>query len=391
MAIQFLDLKAQYRTIKDDIDQKIRDVISSQRFILGEEVKALEQEIAAYSGARHAVGVSSGSDALIIALMALGVGEKDYVVTTPFTFFATAGAVARLHAIPLFCDIHPDSFNIDPQKLSDLLSKKIGNRDMSRIKAIIPVHLYGQMADMDAINELAQQYELVVIEDAAQAIGSEYPGSQGVSRACATGDMGTLSFFPSKNLGAFGDGGMVLTDSSSLAEKLRVLRVHGSVNKYIYETLGGNFRLDALQAAVLRVKLKHLDAWHLGRQQRADFYRDRFQESGLLEEGKVQIPKELYRKSGVTHYHTYHQYVIRVKDRVKLQPFLQEAGVPTAIYYPLGLHLQECFAYLGYRQGDFPETEEACLEVLALPIYPELLPEQQEHIVRSIQEFYTSC
>jgi dTDP-4-amino-4,6-dideoxygalactose transaminase len=391
VAIQFLDLKAQYQTIKEEIDQKIQEVVGSQRFILGEEVKALEQEIAAYSGAQHAVGVSSGSDALIIALMALGVGEKDYVVTTPFTFFATAGAIARLRAIPLFCDIQPDSYNIDPQKLADLLSKKIGDRDISRIKAIIPVHLYGQMAEMDAIAELAKQYELAVIEDAAQAIGSEYPGSQGVSRACTMGDMGTLSFFPSKNLGAFGDGGMVLTDNSSLAEKLQVLRVHGSVNKYIYETLGGNFRLDALQAAVLRIKLKHLDAWHLGRQQRADFYRDRFQESDLLEKGKVQIPEELYRRSGVAHYHTYHQYVIRVKDREKLQTFLQEAGVPTAVYYPLGLHLQECFAYLGYRKGDFPETEKACLEVLALPVYPELHPEQQDHIVRSIQEFYSSC
>ena len=391
MQIPFLDLKAQYQTIKEEIDQKILEVVGSQRFILGEEVKALEQEVAAYSGAQHAVGVSSGSDALIIALMALGVGEGDYVVTTPFTFFATAGAIARLRAIPLFCDIEPDSYNIDPQKLADLLNKKIKNRDMSRIKAIIPVHLYGQLADMDAINELAKHYGLAVIEDAAQAIGSEYPGSQGVSRACTLGDMGTLSFFPSKNLGAFGDGGMVLTDNSSLAEKLRVLRVHGSVNKYIYETLGGNFRLDALQAAILRIKLKHLDSWHLGRQKRADFYRARFQESGLLEKGEVQLPKELFRQSGVAHYHTYHQYVIRVKDREKLQPFLQEAKVPTAVYYPLGLHLQECFAYLGYRKGDFPETEKACLEVLALPVYPELFPEQQDHIVRTIQAFYASC
>ncbi len=390
MEIQFLDLKAQYHTIKDEIDQKIQEVVGSQRFILGEEVKELENEIAAYSGAQHAVGVSSGSDALIIALMALDVGEGDYVVTTPFTFFATAGAIARLRAIPLFCDIQPDSYNIDPEKLADLLSQKIGKRDMSRIKAIIPVHLYGQVADMDAINKLAKQYGLAVIEDAAQAIGSEYPGSQGVSRACTLGDMGILSFFPSKNLGAFGDGGMVLTDSSSLAEELRVLRVHGSVSKYIYETLGGNFRLDALQAAVLRVKLKHLDAWHLGRQQKADFYRSRFQESGLLEKGEVQIPVELYRKSGAAHYHTYHQYVIRVKDREKLQPFLRDAGVPTAIYYPLGLHLQECFTNLGYRKGDFPETEKACLEVLALPVYPELRTEQQDHIVRSIQAFYAS-
>jgi len=388
MDIPFLDLKAQYRSIKAEIDGKLKQVVESQRFILGEEVAMLEQEIADYGGTQYAVGVSSGSDALIISLMALGIGEGDFVVTTPFTFFATAGAIARLKAIPLFCDTDAQSYNIDPQRLELLLSSKIGTRDMSRIKAIIPVHLYGQVADMDAINDLARQYHLFTVEDAAQAIGSEYPSIEGTKRACALGDLGILSFFPSKNLGGFGDGGMVLTDDRGRYETLRLLRVHGSKNKYIYEILGGNFRLDAIQAAILRVKLKHLDGWHRARQQRADSYRDLFNASGVVESGAVRLPVELYRERGVRHYHTYHQYVIRVRDRVKLQAYLKERNIPSAIYYPLGLHLQECFAYLGYRRGDFPETEQAAQEVLALPIYPELTAPQQTSIVETIKDFY---
>jgi dTDP-4-amino-4,6-dideoxygalactose transaminase len=389
MQIPFLDLKAQYQTIQEEIERKILEVVHSQRFILGEEVGQLERELAAYSGAKYGVGVSSGSDALIISLMALGVGEGDYVVTTPFTFFATAGAVARLRAVPLFCDIEPDGFNLDPGKLEELLTRKIKGRDNSRITAIIPVHLYGQLCDMDAINSLADRYDLFVLEDAAQAVGSEYPGAQGVKRACTLGDAGTLSFFPSKNLGGFGDGGMVLTDDAELAEKLRILRVHGSKNKYIYQILGGNFRLDAIQAAILRIKLKHLDDWHSGRQRIADVYRKRFQNSGLLDRGAVRLPVELYRDQEVVHYHTYHQYVLRVQDRDKLQLHLRDSDVPTAIYYPLGLHLQECFSYLGYKQGDFPETEKACREVLALPVYPELTEAQQDHIVEAVKAFYS--
>jgi dTDP-4-amino-4,6-dideoxygalactose transaminase len=389
MPIPFLDLKAQYRNIQDEIDEKIAEVVASQRFILGEEVEKLEEEIAAYSGARHGVGVSSGSDALIISLMALGIGEGDHVVTTPFTFFATAGAVARLRAVPIFCDIEPDGFNLDPVKLEELLKQKITGRDNGRIKAIIPVHLYGQLVDMDAINALAKLHDLFVVEDAAQAVGSEYAGVQGIKRACTLGDMGTLSFFPSKNLGAFGDGGMVLTDDTQLAEKLRVLRVHGSQNKYIYQMLGGNFRLDALQAAILRIKLNHLDDWHLGRQRVADGYRSRFQDSGLLDSGAVRLPVELYRDQGIKHYHTYHQYVLRVQDRDRLQIHLRDKGIPSAIYYPLGLHLQECFSYLGYKKGDFPQTEMACQEVLALPVYPELTETQQDQIVEGIRSFYS--
>jgi dTDP-4-amino-4,6-dideoxygalactose transaminase len=388
MDIPFLDLKAQYRSIKAEIDVKLQQVVESQTFILGEEVAMLEQEIAAYIGTPYAVGVSSGSDALIISLMALGVSEGDFVVTTPFTFFATAGAIARLKAVPLFCDIDPQSYNLNPQRLEQLLSHKIGTRDISRIKGIIPVHLYGQVADMDAINDLARRYNLFTVEDAAQAIGSEYPGVNGTKRACTLGDMGILSFFPSKNLGGFGDGGMVLTDDRGRYEKLRLLRVHGSKNKYFYEILGGNFRLDAIQAAILRVKLRHLDVWHRARQQRADSYRKLFEASGLVESGAVRLPFELYREKEVRHYHTYHQYVIRVRERDKLQAYLKEKKIPSAIYYPLGLHLQECFAYLGYKRGDFPETEQAAQEVLALPIYPELSSPQQTTIVETIKDFY---
>jgi dTDP-4-amino-4,6-dideoxygalactose transaminase len=388
MNIPFLDLKAQYRSIQAEVDQKIKQVVESQRFILGEEVAQLEKELAVYCGAEHAVGVSSGSDALIISLMALDVGEGDYVVTTPFTFFATAGAVVRLRAVPLFCDIEEDSYNLDPDKLEALLARKVGDRDMSRVKAVIPVHLYGQLADMDRIQDLARRYKLSVVEDAAQAVGSEYPGAAGVKRACTLGDMGILSFFPSKNLGGYGDGGMVLTDNRRLADKLRLLRVHGSTNKYFYEILGGNFRLDALQAAILRVKLKHLDDWHRGRQQKADHYRQGFTASGLVDSGAVRLPVERYRDLGICHYHTYHQYVIRVKEREALQTYLKEKNVPTAIYYPLGLHLQQCFSSLGYKLGDFPVTELASQEVLALPVYPELSTDQQDYIISSIQGFF---
>ena len=389
MNIPMLDLKSQYQSIKEEIDHKILEVVSSQRFILGEEVEALEKEVADYSGAKFGVGVSSGSDALIISLMALGVGEGDYVVTTPFTFFATAGAVARLKAVPIFCDIAEESYNLDPKKLADLLDIKIEKRDISRIKAIIPIHLYGQITDMDPVMQLAEKYHLKVIEDAAQAVGAEYPGSQGSKKACTLGHMGILSFFPSKNLGGFGDGGMVLTDDADLAAKLKLLRVHGSRNKYFYDILGGNFRLDALQAAVLRVKLKHLGEWQQQRRERATTYHRLFQESGLVDAGFVQVPQELYKQAGVNNYHTYHQYVIRAKDRDKLQPYLKEKGIPSAIYYPLGLHQQKCFAYLGYKEGDFPVTEKATREVLALPIYPELNLEQQSFVVQGIAEYYS--
>ncbi len=390
MDIPFLDLKAQYKSIRDEINQKILDVVSSQKFVLGSEVEDLEKEIAEYSSVKSGVGVSSGSDALIISLMAFDVGENDAVITTPFTFFATAGAISRLKARPIFCDIEEKGYNLDPEKFEELLRDHAKEQRSSSIKAVIPVHLYGQCVDMTPILDLSKKHGLFVIEDAAQAIGSEYPAPDGQKKACSMGDVGILSFFPSKNLGGFGDGGMVLTNDEQLAQKLKLLRVHGSRNKYFYDILGGNFRLDALQAAVLRVKLKHLDEWQRKRRERASYYDRIFTESDLVEEGQVQIPEALYRDSGTEYFHTYHQYVIRVRDRDKLQEHLNEKRVSTAVYYPLPLHLQKCFSYLGYKEGDFPVAEKAAREVLALPIYPELTAEQQDYIVSSINEFYKS-
>jgi len=388
MNIPMLDLKAQYATIKDEINEKVLQVLSAQNFILGAEVSALEEEIAVYSGVRFAVGVSSGSDALIISLMALGIGSGDAVVTTPFTFFATAGAIARLGAKTVFCDIDPGTYNIDPSSLEQVLLKLQKARRLGRVKAILPVHLYGQVSDMDPTMKLAGKYDLRVVEDAAQAIGSEYPGRKGVCRAGAIGTLGTLSFYPSKNLGGYGDGGMVLTGNARLAAKLRMLRVHGGIGKYYYKILGGNFRLDALQAAILRVKYRHLDTWQHQRRERASYYDQKLFASGLTGAGQVRTPVAVYKDSGAQNFHTYHQYVIRTKDRDKLQAHLKSKGVGTSVFYPLSLHQQECFSNLGYKRGDFPVSERAAKEVLALPIYPELTPEQQDYIVDCIKEFY---
>ncbi|MFC2157281.1 DegT/DnrJ/EryC1/StrS family aminotransferase [Acidobacteriota bacterium] len=388
MNVPFLDLQAQYKSYEAEIVDKVAEFLPKQKFILGEEVAALEEEVARFCGTSYGIGVSSGSDALIISLMGLGISKGDVVITTPFTFFATAGAIARLGAIPMFCDIDPVTFNIDPEKLKDLLTREIEDRGNDRIKAMIPVHLYGQCSDMNDILALANKYGIKVIEDAAQAVGTEYSTASGIKRACALGDMGILSFFPSKNLGAFGDGGMVLTDDEAMAQELKKLRVHGSTNKYFYETMGGNFRLDAFQAMVLRVKLRYLEKWIEGRMGKAEYYDKKFQGSGLVESGRLQFPETVFKNSGVKYYHTYHQYVIRVQDRDNLQVFLKERGVASAIYYPLSLHQQNCFSYLGYKTGDFPEAEKASTEVLALPIYPELSNEQQDYIVDSIIDFF---
>lgn len=392
MEIPILDLKAQYATIKEEINAKVLAVLASQNFILGAEVRGLEEEVAAYTGARFAVGVSSGSDALIISLMALGIGAGDSVVTTPFTFFATAGAIARLGADPVFCDIDERTFNLDPERLREVLEGRPGRRGKRkgrRLKAIIPVHLYGQSADMDPILDLGREYGLAVIEDAAQAIGAEYPSRRGVKKAGTMGTLGTLSFYPSKNLGGYGDGGMVLTDNPRLANKLRCLRQHGDIKKYYYKMLGGNFRLDALQAAILRVKLGHLEAWQALRRERAEAYDRKFALSGLVEAGLVKPPVALYKESGIPNYHTFHQYVVRVKKRDALQAYLKEKGVGTSVFYPLPLHLQKCFAYLGYRRGDFPVSEKAAREVLALPIYPELTDAQHYYVVACLHNFYS--
>ncbi len=374
MHIPLLDLKAQYATIRDEIKPAIDEVLESQLFILGEKVVKLEEAIAKYSGSKFAVGVASGSDALLLALMALNVGYGDKVITTPYTFFATAGSISRLGALPVFVDIDHETYNISPHKIDTLLKTASAKE---KIKAIMPVHLYGQCADMDPILAIAREHGLPVVEDAAQAIGARYKERKGG----AMSEFGCFSFFPSKNLGGFGDGGMVTTDNETLAEKVGILRVHGSKPKYYHKVVGLNSRLDALQAVALLVKIKHLDQWTAKRRKNADYYRERLQKNGLNE--FVGLPKV-----AEGNFHIYNQFVIRVKKRDELQKFLTQAGIGTEIYYPIPLHLQECFHYLGYHEGEFPESEKAARETLALPIYPELTIAQQDYIVEKVKEFY---
>lgn len=378
MNIPLLDLKAQYSQIKDEIRQAVDEVLESQQFILGPRVSELESEIATYSRCKYALGVSSGTDALLLALMALGTGHGDIVITTPYTFFATAGCIARLGAKPVFADIDPATFNIDPRKLETLL-EKMTSEELSRVRAVIPVHLFGQMADMQSIVPICRKYGLKIIEDAAQAIGSECPFGGGVQRAGSIGDIGCFSFFPSKNLGGFGDGGMVVTNDAELYEKMKVLRVHGSSPKYYHRVVGGNFRLDEIQAAVLLVKLKYLDEWTQKRQKNARVYDNML---GSINGDAVTVPKALpgYR-------HIYNQYCIRVKNRDALKAYLSGNGVGTEIYYPLPMHLQECFSFLGYKKGDFPAAEKAASDVLALPVYPEMSPEGLEYTAAMIRNF----
>lgn len=369
--VPLLDLKAQYATIRDDVRAAMDRVAESQYFILGPEVKALEEEVAAYSQCRFGIGVSSGTDALLVALMALDLEPGDEIITTPYTFFATAGCIARLGAKAVFVDIDPVTYNLDPAGIEAVITP--------RTRAILPVHLYGQMADMDPIMAAAEQHGLPVIEDAAQAIGSEYKGR----RAGSIGHMGCFSFFPSKNLGGFGDGGMVVTNDPALADKLTLLRGHGAKPKYYHKVVGGNFRLDALQAAVLRVKLPHLDVWTAGRQQNAATYRRLFAEAGL--DGVIGLPAELPNVR-----HIYNQFVIRCPDRDGLMAQLKQHHIGHEIYYPVPMHIQECFADLGYRQGDFPHSEAAANETLAIPIYPELTEAMQQSVVAAIAQFYQS-
>lgn len=376
MKVPLLDLKAQYASIKEEIRTAVDDVFDSQYFILGPKVKELEQEIARYSETSYALGVSSGTDALLISLMALGIEPGDEIITTPFTFFSTAGVISRLNATPKFVDIDPDTFNMDPEKLESAITR--------RTKAVIPVHLFGQCADMDPILEVSSKYGLPVIEDAAQSIGAQYKHRKAGSMA----EFGVFSFFPSKNLGGAGDGGMVITRESALYDKLQVLRVHGARSKYYHKIVGGNFRLDSLQAAVLLVKLKYLDSWSEKRRKNAALYNRLFAQSGLIERGIIKTPVEAYKDSGDRNHHIYNQYTLRTRSRDKLQEYLKEQGVSTAIYYPLPLHLQECFKDLGYLKGDFPEAEKASGSVISLPVYPELTDEQQEYIVEKISGFF---
>jgi dTDP-4-amino-4,6-dideoxygalactose transaminase len=385
MRVPLLDLRAQYAPLRAEIERSIREVCDSQQFVLGPRVVELEQRIAAYSRATYGIGVSSGTDALLLALMALDIGAGDEVITSPYTFFATAGVVARLGARPVFCDIDADSFNLAPSAVETFIDeqcKRVGERLVNRrtggaIRALMPVHLYGQMADMDALMDIARRHGLAVIEDAAQAIGAELADGR---RAGSVGDIGCLSFFPTKNLGAFGDAGMCVTTDSALAEKLKILRVHGGEPKYYHSVIGGNFRLDELQAAVLLVKLRHLDEWTVARQRNAARY-DRLFAASNPTGCATPRARQGYR-------HIFNQYVIRAARRDELRAFLQREGVGTEIYYPLSLHQQQCFAYLGYAAADLPQSARAAAETLALPIYPELASEQLEYVADRIAAFY---
>ncbi len=384
--VPLLDLKAQFAQISAEVMPAIEQVCRSQQFILGPQVLAFEAQAARYSGAAAGVGTSSGTDALLLALMALNIGHGDEVITTPFTFFATAGTIARVGARPVFCDIDPASFNVSPAAVREFIDSECALRDGAlihratggHVKAMMPVHLYGQAAEMDSLMDIARRFRLKVIEDAAQAIGTE---DQHGARAGSIGDVGCFSFFPSKNLGAFGDAGLCTTNDAELAEHMRVLRVHGGKPKYFHSVIGGNFRLDELQAAVLLVKMKYLDGWSQARQRNAAFYDAAFAAAGLGERLVTPAPGRGGR-------HIYNQYVVRAQNRDGLRSFLAERQIGTEIYYPVPLHLQQCFAYLGYRAGDFPHSEEAAARTLALPVYPELSEAQLTYVVESVAKFF---
>lgn len=383
LKIPLLDLNRQYKSIKSEIDLSMKEVLNSQYFILGKEVDELERKIADFCGVKYAIGVASGTDALLLSLKALNIGKGDFVVTTPFTFFATAGAIYNVGATPIFIDIKKDTFNINPDNLYELLDGKSFhisrmNIDVKRIKAIIAVHLYGQIADMDSIMEIAKNFRIAIIEDACQAIGAEYYEK----KAGSIGDLGCFSFFPTKNLGGYGDGGMVTTQKKSLKETLKKLRIHGSDKGYYHSIIGYNSRLDTLQSAILLAKLPHLNHWNNKRYEHATHY-----SKCLKNIRNIETPEECNGRK-----HIYHQYTIRVKKgkRDNLQKFLKEKNIGTKIYYPLSLHLQKCFKYLGYKKGDMPVSEKASEEVLSLPIFPELKFDEIDYICNSIKEFIKS-
>ena len=386
MRVPLLDLKPQYHALKTEIDAAIARVCESQNFILGPAVKELEAAVASYSGCSRGIGVSSGTDALLVALMVLDIGPGHEVITTPYTFFATAGTIARVGARPVFCDIDPRTFNLDPAAVSRFVEthcESRGGQLVNRqtggvVKAIMPVHLYGQVCDMDPLLEIARRHGLRVIEDAAQAIGAA--DAQG-RRACSMGDIGCLSFFPTKNLGAFGDAGMCVTNDPALAERLEIFRVHGSKPKYYHAFVGGNFRIDEIQAAVLAVKLPRLDGWSESRQRNASIYDAAFAASVLA--GKVTPPP----RPGSKARHIYNQYVIRVPNRDGLKAHLAEKNIGCEVYYPVPLHVQKCFAHLGYKEGSMPVSEAAAAETIALPIYPELSEEQIRYVAQCVRDF----
>ena len=362
--VPLIDLKRQYHSIKEEIDSAIQDVLEDQAFILGPQVKEFEKLFASYCNTKHAIGVSSGTDALLLALKSLGIGNGDEVITSPFTFFATVGSICNTGATPVFADIDPESYNIRP----DLIEKRINKNT----KAIIPVHLYGQCADMDPILEIAKKHNIKVIEDAAQSIGAEYKDRKSGSM----GDLGCFSFFPSKNLGGFGDGGMVTCNSDELAEKIYMLRVHGGKPKNYYSIIGINGRLDTIQASILIKKLRHIDLWNENRRQKASYYTEKMEGLNLT------LPKTINFNK-----HVFHIYVIRPKERDRLAEHLKASNIDCAVHYPIPQHLQKCLEHLGYKEGDMPEAERAAKEILAIPIFPEITKEEQDYIISTINDF----
>jgi dTDP-4-amino-4,6-dideoxygalactose transaminase len=380
LEVSLLDLKKQYDSIRDEIVRAALEVFETQYFIGGPNVEDFERKIADYCGCKYAVGVSSGSDALLISLMVAGIGQDDLVITTPYTFFATAGAIARIGAKPVFVDINEQTYNLDPEKLGELISG-LDTDQRSRIKAIIPVHLYGQCADMEPILKIAKEYGFLVIEDAAQAVGAEYRFSDGsVKKAGTMGDYGCFSFYPTKNLGAFGEGGLVTCNDEALDKKLRIFRNHGDVRRYYHEYIGGNFRLDALQAAILKIKLKYLDKWSDERIYNAASYKTLFEEKTVND---IVLPVEKEER------HIYHQYVINAgEQRDSLKEYLLENVVGCEVYYPVSLHEQKCFSYLGYKSGDFPVSEKAAKTSLAIPVFPELTADELSYVVDIISNFF---
>jgi dTDP-4-amino-4,6-dideoxygalactose transaminase len=394
MRVPLLDLKDQYRTLSGPIRAELDEVFASQRFILGPKAEEFEQAICKFLNVPHAIGVSSGTDALLAVLMALQIGPGDAILTTAYSFFATAGSIARVGAVPIFIDIDPKTYNLSAGALRSYIEnrcRKSGEKLLGQsgqtICAVMPVHLFGLCCEMDEIMQIAREHDLLVIEDAAQALGAEYPSANGTIKAGAIGDVACFSFYPSKNLGAAGDAGLVVCRDEDLAKRLRICRHHGmDQQQYQHEFIGGNFRLDEIQAAILKVKLSFLENWAAARREAADFYRAEFTRCGLKKQ--ITLPAEPYRDRGLTNHHVYHQFVIHAQRRDDLRAHLGRHEIETAIYYPLGLHEQKCFAYLGYQHGDFPETERAARETLAIPMYPELSREAQSYVVSSIAEFF---
>lgn len=387
MNVPLLDLRGQYQVIKHDVEAALLRICETQQLILGKEVEELEKRLAEYCGCRYALGVSSGTDALLMAMMALNIGPGDEVIVPTYSFFATAGVVARLHATPVFVDVDPVSYNISPELFEQAITP--------RTKAVVPVHLYGQAADMDAVSDIAGRCGIAVIEDAAQSIGTQYRNGKPVG---SMGLMGCYSFYPTKNLGAFGDAGLITTNDENLAVHLQQMREHGAAERYYHKFVGGNFRIDAIQAAVLNIKLPHLESWHEARRRNAELYTQAFVGRGLATgEGAVEfgaenralLPATVWRSSGVANYHIYNQYIVRVQRRDELRSFLAERGVGTQVYYPVPFHRQECFAYLGAHDADYPVANAAAETTIALPIYPELRPEQIEYVAEMFAEFYS--